>query len=248
MFYAIKKYPHILFKAFTHQQRNLTLPQVGFSIPYENKPQDFYKAFSFKIYNMKSLLIAGFLLLGSIAVYAQVTDTEKKDIINFYNDGTKNLADQVSGLSEAQLNWKPNDSTWSIADCIEHIALSEKNIFDWAMGTLKTPEDATKKSEKTDEEVKAMVESREKRVKTFDALQPKKQFGNAAQTLALFNQRRADNIKYIETTNDNLRKHFTKTPLGELDVYQVLLFLNAHTIRHTAQITELKAMADFPKG
>lgn len=197
---------------------------------------------------MKSLLVFGFLLLSFNAIQAQITDAERKAAISFYDEGTKNLADQLKGLSDAQLNWKPNDSTWSIAECIEHIALSEKNIFDWAMGTLKTPEEANKKSEKTDDEVKAMVESREKKVKTFDALQPKKQFGNAAQTLAEFNKRRAANVKYLETTNDNLRKHFAKTPLGELDVYQLLLFLNAHTIRHTAQIAEVKAMPGFPKG
>jgi DinB superfamily len=45
----------------------------------------------------------------------------------------------LKGLKENQLKWKPTDSTWSVADCVEHIALSEKNIFDWAMGTLKEP-------------------------------------------------------------------------------------------------------------
>jgi hypothetical protein len=33
-----------------------------------------------------------------------------------------------------------------------------------------------------------------------------------------------------------------------MDAYQWLLFLSGHTMRHTAQIREVKAGAAFPKG
>jgi hypothetical protein len=178
-----------------------------------------------------------------------ISEKERKAAIAYYNEGTQNLLTQVKDLSEAQLNWKPNDSTWSIADCIEHIAISEKNIFDWAMSTLKEPADPAKKSEVklSDEQVKAFIESREKKVKTREAFKPTGQFGNTQQTLAVFEQRRADNVKYIQSTQDDLHNHFAQTPLGTLNTYQVLLFLNAHTKRHTAQIAELKSMPGFPK-
>ncbi len=53
---------------------------------------------------------------------------------------------------------------------------------------------------------------------------------------------------FIETTKDDLRHHFAQTPLGMLDAYQLLLFLNAHTMRHIAQIKELTARPEFPKS
>lgn len=201
---------------------------------------------------MKRLLSA-FVVLSLLSFTttdpSPISEKERKAAIAYYNEGTQNLLTQVKDLSEAQLNWKPNDSTWSIANCIEHIAISEKNIFDWAMSTLKEPADPAKKSEVklSDEQVKAIIESREKKVKTGEAFKPTGQFGNTQQTLAVFEQRRADNIKYIQSTQDDLLNHFAQTPLGTLNTYQVLLFLNAHTKRHTAQIADLKSMPGFPK-
>lgn len=188
-------------------------------------------------------------LLSFSTTDSTISKKEKKAAIGYYNEGTKNLLMQVNGLSEAQLNWKPDDSTWSIASCVEHIAISEKIIFDWAMSTLKEPADPAKRSEVkvSNEQVKAMLESRERKVKTREAFKPTGQFGNTQQTLAVFEQRRADNIKYIRSTQDDLHNHFAQTPIGTLDTYQLLLFLNAHTKRHTAQIIELKNMPGFPK-
>jgi hypothetical protein len=34
----------------------------------------------------------------------------------------------VSGLSEAQLNWKPAPDKWSIAQCLEHLAVTSKEF------------------------------------------------------------------------------------------------------------------------
>src|SRR4051812_48453321 len=99
----------------------------------------------------------------------QLTAPERKSAVQFYKEAASDLRKQLSGLTDAQLNWKPNDSTWSVTECVEHIALSEKSIFDWAVSTLKSPLAADKKSDKTDDEVKTMVESREKKVKTNDA-------------------------------------------------------------------------------
>lgn len=195
---------------------------------------------------MKTILTAIFSVAIISVSYSQITDAERKSLVNYYNEGLQNLENEIKGLSEAQLNWKPNDSTWSIAECVEHIALSESELFGWVKEVLKSPAAPDKKSAHTDEQVAAMVQSREKKVKTHESLTPKKQFGNTAQSLNEFKKRRAETLSYIETTNDNLRQHFAQTPMGDVDVYQVLLFLNAHALRHTAQIAEVKAMHGFP--
>lgn len=200
---------------------------------------------------MKKLLSvsAFFLLISFTTADTTLTAKERSEAISYFVEAQKNLEKEIKGLSEAQLNWKPADSVWSVANCVEHIAISEKNIFDWAMSTLKEPADPTKRAEvkNTDDAIKAMVSSRERKVKTQEAFKPTGQFGNTAQTLAVFLERRTANSNYIKTTQDDLRNHYSQSPVGLMDAYQILLFMNAHTKRHTDQIIEVKSHPAFPK-
>jgi DinB superfamily len=198
-----------------------------------------------KFFSLLSLLI----LLGFTTTGDKLSKEDKKNAINYFKQTQQDLAKEIKGLSETQLNWKPADSVWSVANCVEHIALSEKNLFDWAMGTLKEPANPAKRSELkvNDEQIKQMITDRTHKVKTREGFIPTGQFGNTAQTFAVFKERRAASIKYIKTTEDDLRNHFAETPLGLIDTYQLMIFLSAHTKRHTLQIAELKANPDFPK-
>lgn len=189
------------------------------------------------------------LMCSFVAADIELTKKERDDAVNYFKETQKALADQVKGMSEAQLKWKPADSVWSITDCIEHIALSEKNLFDMAMGTLKEKADPSRRSQlkMDDAAVKNFITDRSFRVKTREGFIPTGQFGDAKQTLAVFDERREALIKYVKDTRDDLRNHFFEFPFGLLDTYQVLIFLSAHTRRHTLQIEELKANPGFPK-
>ena len=199
----------------------------------------------------KTLSIVSLLLLFSFtAADTKITSKEKKSAISYFKETQKDLLKEIKGLSETQLNWKPADSVWSVANCVEHIALSEKNLFDWAMTTLKEPANPAKRAElkHDDEAIKKMLTDRSFKAKAREGFIPTGQFGNTAQTLEVFKERRAVVMKYIKKTDDDLRNHFAVTPLGLVDTYQVLLFLSAHSRRHTLQIAEIKAMPGFPKN
>ena len=189
------------------------------------------------------------LVFSFVATNIELTKKEREDAVNYFKETQKEVADQIKGMSENQLKWKPADSVWSITDCVEHITLSEKNLFDWAMGTLKAEANPAKRSElkRSDEEVKKTITDRSFRVKTREGFIPTGQFGDAKQTLKVFDERREALIKYVKETKDDLRNHFAESPFGLVDTYQLLLFLSAHTKRHTLQIEELKANPGFPK-
>jgi len=174
---------------------------------------------------------------------------EKKGAIGYFKETQKGLADELRGLTENQLSWKPADSVWSVAECVEHIALSEKNLFDWAMSTLKEKADPSKRSQLKldDAAIKRIITDRSFKVKTREGFIPTGQFGSTEQTLAIFNERREALIKYVKDTKDDLRNHFAELPFGLVDTYQLLLFLGGHTRRHTLQIAELKSLPGFPK-
>jgi DinB superfamily len=54
-------------------------------------------------------------------------------------------------------------------------------------------------------------------------------------------------IEFLQSTPD-LRAHVSDSPLGPLDGYEWLLFIAAHSERHTKQMLEVKAAPDFPKN
>jgi hypothetical protein len=63
-----------------------------------------------------------------------------------------------------------------------------------------------------------------------------------------FKESRDRSIAYVENTQDDLRDHFMEHPAFKLmDGYQWLMFISAHSHRHTLQIEEVKSNPSFPK-
>jgi hypothetical protein len=118
------------------------------------------------------------------------------------------------------------------------------------MMTLKQPADPSKRSEvkATDNDIKTMVSDRSVKRKAREGFIPSGQFGDAAGSLRVFNEKRENLIKFMKETDADLRNHFSESPAGVVDAYQILLLISAHTKRHTLQIIELKAMPGFPKS
>lgn len=196
-----------------------------------------------------------FSLLGVLLIFSfttadvELTKEERDHAVKYGKETLGYLENAIKGWSDNQLKWKPDDSTWSAADCIEHLAISEKNLFDWAMGTLKEEANPDKRKELNmdDEAVKKLITDRSFKVKTRENFVPSGQFGNAGEALKILKDRRSGTLKYIKETKDDLRNHFAQLPFGPIDTYQLVLFMYGHTIRHSDQIKELKEMPGFPK-
>ena len=163
----------------------------------------------------------------------------------------KLFLDSVSGLSAEQWNFKAAPDRWSIAECAEHIALSESFLSGLAKNqVMKTPVTPEKRSEVkvTDQDILDKTPDRSQKFKAPEPITPKKTFADPEQAVANFKENREKNIAYIQTTQDDLRDHFFTHPaFGPLDAYQWLLLMSAHTERHTRQILEVKADPKFPK-
>lgn len=196
-------------------------------------------------------LLSLLFLLSFTATNDPLSEKDRKFAIDHFKQTQKHLQDAVKDLSETQLNWKSADSVWSVAECIEHIALSEKNLFDFGSASLKEAAAPEKRKElkfTKDDDVIKMITDRSFRVKTREGFIPSGQFGSAKQSLNVFIERRNNLIDYIKKTNDDLRNHFVSLPFGLFDTYQFLIFLSAHTERHILQIEEVMANPQFPKS
>ena len=217
-------------------------------LPYQFGADNFRNQKLFFMRKLFFLLSLPAIISFTTANY-ELTKKERDDATGYLKETQKALAKEIRGLSENQLKWKPADSVWSITECAEHLALSEKNLFDWAMSTLKTEANLGRRAElkHSDEDIKKIITDRSFRVKTREGFIPTGEFGDAKQTLSVFNERRETLIKYVKETKDDLRNHFADSPFGLVDAYQLIIFLSAHTKRHTLQIEELKANPGFPK-
>lgn len=205
-----------------------------------------------KIEAMRKLLslLPVLALVSFTAIETPLSKKDKKTAISYLKETRQRLVKNVKGLSETQLNWKATDSSWSIANCIEHIAISEKNLFDWTMGSLKEAANPAKRSEikQTDEAIIKMMTDRSFKAKAPESFRPSGQFGSGQESLKVFLNRRDNTIDYFKSTQDDLRNHYVAHPfLGTIDMYQMLLFMTAHTLRHTMQVEEVKANPAFPK-
>ena len=59
-------------------------------------------------------------------------------------EGRDSLLMDVKGLTPEQLNWKADTSRWSVAQCVEHIALAEAALLGYQMN-LKPAADPSKR-------------------------------------------------------------------------------------------------------
>jgi hypothetical protein len=201
--------------------------------------------------SIKIFLSALLLITGSLNTKnASLTEAERKYASGVLEETRNTLLSKVKGLSPAQLAFKADSSSWSVAQCVEHIAITENNLFAYAQSALKVAADPSKRKDVklSDEDVLKMIVDRSSKFQAQEAVKPTGKFGDFQTTLKEFTSKRENNISYINTTTDDLRNHYNDFPFGKIDAYQTIIFMAGHSKRHTAQIDEILHNPDFPKG
>ena len=100
---------------------------------------------------------------------------------------------------------------------------------------------------KTDDAVLAKIPDRSQKAQAPEPLVPTNRYGSPEGSLKHFEESRAATEEFLKTT-PGLRDHALDGPLGtKLDGYQYVLFIAAHSERHTKQILEVKADPNYPK-
>lgn len=196
------------------------------------------------------MFMAALLLFGFTTKNSSISDAERKTAVDLLQQTEQGVINSISGLSEAQLNFKPAPDKWSVLDCVKHIAITEQGLWQMTNGALQQAANPDKRSEikATDEQVVQMIESRAQKVKTAPPMEPQNTpYKSLDEALGSFKKDREKLIEYAKTTNDDLRNHVVTFPAGSFDTYQMILFIGAHSNRHTQQIEEVKADPNFPK-
>lgn len=194
------------------------------------------------------------ILLGALTLataFAEpLTQGERDRAMSHFHATRKMFLDSIAGLSDAQWTFKESPERWSIAEVSEHITVSEDVLSGLVRKTVAGPAEPEKKAlvRGKDELVLRVIPDRSVKAQAPEFLTPKRRWPDREALIAHFKESRDRNIRYLETTGDDLRGHFVENPaLKTIDTYQMMLFLSAHCERHIKQIEEVKTAANYPK-
>jgi len=154
------------------------------------------------------------------------------------------LDDEVRGLSAAQLQFRPAPDAWSILEVVDHLVVSEAVYWQDLQKALKAPP-ASSPRPSADAEVLWYGIDRSQRQKALPAEMPKGQWRDLPAALDAYSKLRARLLRYVKTTDDDLRRHVVERE--RCDAYQWVLLISTHAQRHILQIREIKAAPKFPK-
>jgi len=193
----------------------------------------------------------------SAAAAEQKLTSSEIDQAKLYLQQTRNgVIGATKGLSDAQWKYKPAPDRWSIAEILEHMVLTQELILGPVREQLTKAPAASAERDTTqiDAAVLNQLPDRSSKFQAPEFLQPAGRW-TPGEALDRLNKNYARLTEYLETTPD-LRQHIIEAPpikavskgkYETMDGYQWILGAAAHTERHTKQMLEVRADANFPQ-
>lgn len=181
------------------------------------------------------------------ATLASAANPEEQKALTNLAQSREGVLAAVKGLSDAQWNFKPAPDRWSIAEIVEHIAVTEELVKGIFAQLPQAPAPAPGfDAAKVDAKILAMMPDRSTKFQAPPPIQPTGRWTPA------------DTLKHFVTANQELAEALHSTPdadkhvvphpvLGPLNGRQWVLTVAGHNERHTAQILEVKADPQFPR-
>ncbi len=167
------------------------------------------------------------------------------------------IVDAFKGLSNEQLNWKPDNKSWSVGECLDHLITSNKTYFpvleDITSGNYR-PDFWAKNSPFSSMFGKMLLDSVSPEVKR-KAISPKAfkpSYSNITiQIVNDFEKHQEQLITYFEKTKGmNHGSIMIHSPAGAFITYSLSYLVEMlfnHEQRHFNQAKRVMNSADFPK-
>jgi hypothetical protein len=184
--------------------------------------------------------------VSPVAPPGSLAQGDRDRAMSYLHATRKQFLDALAGISEEQWKYKPGADRWSVAEIAEHLAVSEDNLFQFATsGLVKSVAAPEKKVD--DQLIMTGMVDRSKKAQAPPGFEPTGRWKTKDDVVEHFLQSRDRDIKYVQTTPENLRGSFLQSPFGVIDVYQAVLMIPAHTERHLAQMKEVQSAPGYPK-
>jgi len=175
-----------------------------------------------------------------------ITPEEREFVLSLLDESEKRVLTMLEGLSTDQLLYRAQEGCWSVAENVEHLVVVERRLVGAIEKLLQGPADFEKQCSLTDEDLVRRVSTVVTPARAPEHALPAQRW--PAESLAQeFESTRSRTREFAGTTSADLRRYFLRHFLfGELDGYQWLLLIGAHSKRHCAQAERVKASREFP--
>ena len=177
------------------------------------------------------------------------TEKDREFALKYMNDTKADFVKQLTGLTDAQLNFRSAPGRWTIAEIAEHIIVVENAL----MGMFNTPNaKATVACDNVpriaDTTLILAITNRGQKFTAPEQVRPNGRWKTRDELLSNFEKTRAATVEHLKTNKADLRSTFIQSPMGTIDSLQGLLFMTGHSDRHLLQLKEVKADPNYPKN
>jgi hypothetical protein len=160
------------------------------------------------------------------------------------------LLASIEGMTPEQWQYRESEDRWSAHEIVEHLALNEDVFYEMiTQQVMKTERRSEPLADAAtaDGQLMAMVTDRSQRFQAPEVVRPRSEFATPREAVDHFVAARERTLEFARNTPD-LRLHAMSMMGGpDRDAVQWLTFVAGHTIRHTAQLQQVKDHPGFPK-
>lgn len=194
-------------------------------------------------------------LVGTTVLRAQApapkvfNEKDREFALKYANDTREEFVKQLTGLSDAQLNFRAAEGRWTIGEIAEHIIVVEQALRGMIIDAGMKSAVPTAKDEYprvNDQTIILAITNRGQKFTAPEQVRPNGRWKTVPDLLANFESTRKTTIDFMRNVKDDMRARFVNIPMGKTDVFQGYLFIIGHSDRHLAQLREVKADPNYP--
>ena len=177
-----------------------------------------------------------------------------QELVDRISRNREMLLQSISGLSEAQLAHRSDETSWSIGDVLNHVSLTDEanakltsNMLKRARDTSPPPDPSPEGSEiHSMDEIFPRMEAGKFQSPEFVKPHSDAPVAESLARLIASRERMLGNIEQLDGL-DLSGLTFPHPFAGQLNAYQWILMAGAHEARHAIQIKRMKSDAGFPE-
>jgi hypothetical protein len=193
----------------------------------------------------KLSLIAVVVLSATMSAgSAELTTAERQHLVAHLEMTGSWLVDEVSGLSQPQLEFRPAAGAWSILEVLDHLVVVGPIYWTDLQNAMK----GSPSGRRLDAGDANILWYGIDRTNREAAIPPEMASGTLRDVQAgldAYRKHHARLLQYVKTTKDDLRDRYVQRQA--CDAYQWALLISTHEQRHILQIREIKRNPKFPR-